>query len=128
MAAMEKAAEVLQQIHSGMCVAKVDEAMAAIAEQREVANKITELISNPTGVETIPDDELLTQLQELEDEALHERPAGADHVPVHMPEGAAGVGESEQYEAIHFCFRQPVAVTEDDDEAALRQLQAGMAM
>ncbi|KAJ7498974.1 vacuolar-sorting protein SNF7 [Mycena latifolia] len=117
MAAMKKAAEVLQQIHSGMSVAKVDETMAAITEQREVANEITELISNPTGVETISDDELLTQLQELEDEALHERLAGADHVPMHMPEGAARVGE-----------RQPVAVTEDDEEAALRQLQAEMAM
>jgi hypothetical protein len=29
--------------------------MAQITEQREVANEITELISNPTGVDTIGD-------------------------------------------------------------------------
>ncbi|KAJ7095328.1 vacuolar-sorting protein SNF7 [Mycena belliarum] len=116
MAAMKKAAEVLQQIHSGMSVAKVDETMAAITEQREVANEITELISNPAGMDPIGDDELLNELHELEDEVLSERLAGADHVPIHMPDGASRAAE------------RPVAVTEDDEEAALRQLQAEMAM
>ncbi|KAJ7667970.1 vacuolar-sorting protein SNF7 [Mycena polygramma] len=112
MAAMKKAAQVLADIHSGMSVAKVDETMAQITEQREVANEITELISNPTGVDTLGDEELQAELNALEDEALTDRLMGADHVPIHMPEGAV---------------RQP-AVAEDDEEAALRQLQAEMAM
>ncbi|KAJ7179943.1 vacuolar-sorting protein SNF7 [Mycena crocata] len=116
MQAMKKAAEVLQQIHSGMSVAKVDETMAQITEQREVANEITELISNPTGVDALGDEELQAELSALEDEALTDRLMGADHVPIHMPEGATRV-ES-----------RPAAVTEDDEEAALRQLQAEMAM
>lgn len=73
MTAMKNAASVLQQIHSGMCVhvvgsvawadtsrfrrsvQKVDETMAAINEQREVANEIADLISNPTGVDSLAD-------------------------------------------------------------------------
>ncbi|KAJ7129741.1 Snf7-domain-containing protein [Mycena epipterygia] len=88
MAAMKKAADVLQQIHSGMSVAKVDETMAAITEQREVANEITELISNPAGADTLGDAELMDELRALEDEALTERLIGAEHVPIHIPEGA----------------------------------------
>ncbi|KAJ7507746.1 vacuolar-sorting protein SNF7 [Mycena galericulata] len=116
MAAMKKAADVLQQIHSGMSVAKVDETMAAITEQREVANEITELISNPMGADMAGDEELQAELEALEDEALSERLEGADRVPLHIPAG-------DRVES-----RQPVAVTEDDEEAALRQLQAEMAM
>ncbi|KAJ7179200.1 vacuolar-sorting protein SNF7 [Mycena filopes] len=115
MAAMKKAAEVLQQIHSGMSVAKVDETMAQITEQREVANEITELISNPMGADMAGDAELEAELSALEDEVLTDRLMGADHVPVHVPEGAR-------------VERQPAMVTEDDEEAALRQLQAEMAM
>ncbi|KAJ7638767.1 vacuolar-sorting protein SNF7 [Roridomyces roridus] len=112
MSAMKKAADVLQQIHSGMSVAKVDETMAAITEQREVANEITELISNPIGTDMATDDELKAELEALEDEVLAERLEGADHVPIHRPAVSS----------------PPAAVTEDDEEAALRQLQAEMAM
>ena len=36
-------------------VAKVDETMAQITEQQEVAKEITELISNPSGVDPLAD-------------------------------------------------------------------------
>ncbi|KAJ6614293.1 vacuolar-sorting protein SNF7 [Mycena sp. CBHHK59/15] len=114
MAAMKKAADVLQQIHSGMSVTKVDETMAAITEQREVANEITELISNPAGASDLTDSDLLQELAAMEEDVLNERLIGADHVPMHIPDGAVR-------------DRQPVVV-EDDEEAALRQLQAEMAM
>ncbi|KAJ7283703.1 vacuolar-sorting protein SNF7 [Mycena rebaudengoi] len=114
MNAMKKAADVLNQIHSGMSVQKVDETMAAINEQREVANEITELISNPTGVDSLADEDLMKELEGLEEEALDDRLRGAENVPIHIPEGAR-------------VERKPVAV-EDDEEAALRQLQAEMAM
>ncbi|KAJ7047422.1 vacuolar-sorting protein SNF7 [Mycena alexandri] len=115
MSAMKKAADVLQDIHRGMSVDKVDKTMAEINEQREVANEITELISNPTGVDMAGDAELEAELSALEDEVLTDRLMGADHVPVHMPEGAR-------------VEKQPAMATEDDEEAALRQLQAEMAM
>jgi len=114
MDAMKKAAQVLSDIHSGMSVAKVDQTMADIQEQRAVADEITELISNPTGVDVGDQEELEAELAALEDEALTDRLMGADHVPIHVPEGAVPAA------------RQPVAATEDDEEAALRQLQAEM--
>jgi len=113
MDAMRKAAQVLSDIHAGMSVAKVDQTMAEIQEQRAVADEITNLISNPDGVDVADQEELEAELAALEDEALTDRLMGADHVPVHVPEGVT---------------RPPVAVTEDDEEAALRQLQAEMAM
>ncbi|KAF7352835.1 Vacuolar sorting protein [Mycena venus] len=113
MDAMKKAAQVLSDIHAGMSVAKVDQTMAEIQEQRAVADEITELISNPTGVDVADQEELEAELAALEDEVLETRLMGADHVPVHAPGPVA---------------TQPTAVTEDDEEAALRQLQAEMAM
>ncbi|KAJ7368253.1 vacuolar-sorting protein SNF7 [Mycena albidolilacea] len=113
MDAMKKAAQALSDIHSGMTVTKVDQTMAEIQEQREVAQEITDLISNPMGMDSVDQESLEAELAAMEDEALTERLIGADHVPVHVPEGA----------------RQPVAaVQEDDEEAALRQLQAELAM
>ncbi|CAK5275574.1 unnamed protein product [Mycena citricolor] len=115
MAAMKKAADVLQQIHSGMSVNKVDEIMAQIAEQNEIARDVTEVISNPTHLDQMPEDELEAELSALEDQVLTERLAGAEHVPLHTPEGANRV-------------RSPPVAAEDDEEEALRQLQAEMAM
>jgi charged multivesicular body protein 4 len=80
--------------------------MAAINEQREVANEITELISNPTGVDSLADvslsimrtsrhpadsaiqEDLMKELEGLEEEALDDRLRGAENVPIHIPEGA----------------------------------------
>ncbi|KAK7061676.1 vacuolar sorting protein [Favolaschia claudopus] len=115
MDAMKKAAQVLSEIHAGMSVVKVDQTMAEIQEQRAVADEITELISNPTGVDAADQEELEAELAALEDEVLTDRLMGADHVPVHVPAGAVPAA------------RTPVA-TEDDEEAALRQLQAELAM
>nr|GAT54094.1 vacuolar sorting protein [Mycena chlorophos] len=113
MAAMKKASEVLQQIHGNMSVAKVDETMAQINEQREVANEITDLISQLAVVDASIDDDLARELAELEDEALTDRLMGAEHVPVHIPPGAVPP--------------QRAPAVEDDEEALLRQLQAEMA-
>ncbi|KAF7332147.1 Vacuolar sorting protein [Mycena kentingensis (nom. inval.)] len=129
MAAMKKASEVLQQIHGNMSVTKVDETMAAINEQREVANEITELISNPLGTDPLADDELAKELAELEDEALTDRLMGADHVPVHVPPGASRSSPAlASTMALTDLVGQPAAAVEDDEEAMLRQLQAEMAM
>ncbi|KAJ7904464.1 vacuolar-sorting protein SNF7 [Mycena olivaceomarginata] len=115
MDAMKKAAQALSDIHSGMTVTKVDQTMAEIQEQREVAQEITDLISNPMGMDSCMQQESLeAELAAMEDEALTERLIGADHVPVHVPEGARP--------------RPVAAVQEDDEEAALRQLQAELAM
>lgn len=68
-------------------VDKADATMAAVNEQRDVANEIAEIISNPIyGNQDLDEDELRDELADLEQEALDERLHGADHVPLHQPE------------------------------------------
>ncbi|KAK0468244.1 Snf7-domain-containing protein [Desarmillaria tabescens] len=116
MAAMKKAADALKVIHGNMNVDKVDATMAAVNEQRAVADEIADIISNPAYTNTdLDEDALKAELDELEQDELNERLMGADHVPVHQPESATARKDA------------PVAV-EDDEEAQLRQLQAELAM
>jgi len=111
MAAMTRAADALKVIHKNMSVNQVDVLMNDVNEQREVADEIAEMISNPVGMTQVDDDELLQELNDLEQEQLDERLRGAEHVPLHQPVPAA---------------REPVH--EVDEEEELRQLQASMAM
>ncbi|KAG6860998.1 hypothetical protein C0995_005018 [Termitomyces sp. Mi166 len=116
LAAMKKAASALQTIHGNLNIDKVDATMATVNEQRELANEIATSLANPIyGMEGIDEDELKQELEELEQDSLNERLSGAEHAPVHLPEG---VKEGS---------RQPVAV-EDDEEAQLKELQAALAM
>jgi len=113
---MKRGADVLKGIHNGMTMDQVDSTMAAISEQREIANEISEAISNPlnAGID-LDEDELKDELAELEQETLNERLADVEHVPVHTPVGAV---------------KQPATKTaeEDEEEAELRALQASLAM
>lgn len=114
----------------------VDATMNEINTQRELANEISDAISNPAfaGLEVdevfvhssinisplscylcipielpSPQDELKAELAELEQEDLNERLMGADHVPVHQPAGATRISEStfSSVPNIFFSFRTP---------------------
>ncbi|KAI6119393.1 hypothetical protein EDD16DRAFT_1791425 [Pisolithus croceorrhizus] len=95
---------------------KVDATLSKIAEQREIATEIADAISGPIGAEVADEDELKAELEQLEQEHLDERLAGAEHVPVHVPAGARRVEE------------RPRPAIEDDEDAQLRELQAALAM
>ncbi|KAI0082465.1 Snf7-domain-containing protein [Panus rudis PR-1116 ss-1] len=116
MAAMKKAAGALKDIHGKLTIDKVDATMAEIQEHMQVANEVSEAISNAnySGVE-IDDTELKAELEELEQEELNGRLMGADHVPVHHPAGPSKVEDRH-------------AAVEDDEEAQLKELQAALAM
>ena len=78
--------------------------MAAVNEQKAVAEEIADIISNPINGSAIDEvcilrsisvsalshrlrqTELERELEELEQEALDDRLRGADHVPLHQPE------------------------------------------
>jgi charged multivesicular body protein 4A/B len=172
--AMKKAAEALQTIHHNMCAAisspgyppfanwreiycrnmdKVDATMAAVNEQRELANEVAEAISNPmfgsTDVDEVShrsfvsslfpsdfrlQDQLREELAELEQVELNEQLMKADHVPVHVPQRNEGpllhpplllsISDVDSYVT---AVQRPV-VAEDDEDAQLRQLQAELAM
>ncbi|KAL5527577.1 SNF7 [Sanghuangporus baumii] len=117
MAAMKKGADALKTIHGNLTPERVDATMSAINEQREIANEISEAISNPlnTGID-LDDEELKMELGELEQEVLNDRLAGADRAPT---------------TALPSAREEPVrkqAIAEDDEDAQLKELQAALAM
>ena len=124
---------------------RVDATMNSINEQRELANEISEAISNPLNsgfdldevrasssvslsmfvlcvnggcANALPDtqDALKAELEELEQDTLNERLMNADHVPVHAP--AAGASRVET--------RHPTEEEAESEE--LKELQAALAM
>jgi len=84
---MGQAAKALKNSHQDMDVDKVHELMDEVQEQQEMANEISEAISNPVGFGTdVDDDELLAELEELEQEQVEEKllnvgPAASDTLP-----------------------------------------------
>ena len=54
-------------------VDQVDDTMDEIREQMEVANEISDAISQPLGGELFDDDELEQELAELEEESINEQ-------------------------------------------------------
>ncbi|XP_059037725.1 charged multivesicular body protein 4a isoform X4 [Mustela lutreola] len=112
---MELAAQGMKKAYQDMDIDKVDELMADITEQQEVAQQISDAISQPVGFgDVVDEDELLEELEELEQEELardlltvgdkeEEPPIELPSVPsIHLPAGPA-----------------PEA---DEDEEALKQL------
>ncbi|XP_008301118.1 charged multivesicular body protein 4c [Stegastes partitus] len=68
---MGYAAKAMKKVHENMDVDKIDDLMADITEQQDVAQEISEAISRPFG-ETFDEDELLAELEELEQQEMEE--------------------------------------------------------
>ncbi|KAI0796840.1 Snf7-domain-containing protein [Abortiporus biennis] len=117
MTGMKKASAALKDIHHSVQIGDVDSTMADIQEQMQLAQEVSEAISNPgySNIE-LDEDELKNELAELEQDELNERLMGAEHVPVHLPAGPSRVEETKS------------RVSEDDEEAQLKELQAALAM
>ncbi|XP_003448421.1 charged multivesicular body protein 4b [Oreochromis niloticus] len=65
------AAKAMKAAHENMDIDKVDDLMAEITEQQEVAQEISDVISRPVGFgEDYDEDELMAELEELEQEEL----------------------------------------------------------
>ena len=136
---------------------KVDATMAAVNEQRELANEIADTIATPLYTTEIDDvcssraysssivadlfyffkEELKRELEDLEQDELNERLNEADHVPVHQPPTAKRVEEGKSslltrvfiFLTITFlAARTTKTAVEDDEEAQLKALQAELAM
>ncbi|XP_073344546.1 charged multivesicular body protein 4c [Pagrus major] len=77
------AAKAMKQVHENMDIDKIDDLMADITEQQDVAHEISDAISRPFG-DQFDEDELLAELAELEEEELEEsmdRMGGLPSVP-----------------------------------------------
>merc|ERR1712142_213089 len=68
---MDYAAKALKKAHNGLDVDKVDDLMADIQEQQDVANEIADAIAKPMGFQDdVDEDDLLAELEEMEQEEL----------------------------------------------------------
>ncbi|KAG8183448.1 hypothetical protein JTE90_005706 [Oedothorax gibbosus] len=110
---MGYAAKALKNAHE-MDVDQVHDLMDEVQEQQEIANEISEAISNPAGFNTeFDEDELAKELEELEQEELDEQLLAVGptptpelpNVPVAEPKRPA----------------KPVAAEEEDEEFKMLQ-------
>ncbi|KAK4113870.1 Snf7-domain-containing protein [Canariomyces notabilis] len=117
-AAMQRAGDVMKQIHGKLTPTKVDEVMDQIQEYNRLNEDIADSISNaaigPQVDEADLEDEMeALQQQELEDKMLETGAVPVDRLP------AVANGDLKG---------KAPAVTEDDEEAELRKLQEAMAI
>lgn len=71
---MGDAAGALRRAHQNMNVDDVHNLMDDVAEQQEIANEISDAISNPVGFQQdVDEDDLLAELEELEQQDLEEK-------------------------------------------------------
>jgi len=71
---MGDAAKAMKAAHKNMNVDDVHNLMDDVAEQQEIANEISEAISNPVGFQQdVDEDDLLAELEELEQQDLEEK-------------------------------------------------------
>ncbi|XP_040332702.1 charged multivesicular body protein 4a isoform X1 [Herpailurus yagouaroundi] len=104
---MELAAQGMKKAYQDMDIDKVDELMADITEQQEVAQQISDAISRPVGFD-VDEDELLEELEKLEQEELarellhvgdkeEEPPIKLPGVPsTHLPEEPAPKADEDE--------------------------------
>ena len=132
MRAMQRGSAALKSIHANMYVTtsvfqltcrrdidKVDNTMDSIREQMALTNEISEAISNPLGMgNELDEDELREELQELEQDELHNRLVGAEAAPAHHISTPTAVPTT----------TATSQTTADDEDAELRALQAELAM
>lgn len=79
---MGEAAKALKQAHKNMDVDDVHNLMDDVAEQQEIANEISDAISNPVGFgQDVDDDELMAELEDLEQEELDKQLLEVSHGP-----------------------------------------------
>lgn len=113
---MGEAAKALKKAHDNMDVDKVHELMDEVQEQQEIANEISEAISNPVGFGTdVDDDELLAELEKMEQEQVEEKllnvgPTATEELPS-VPNAEPAVPSSSR----------KAKVPEDDELAALAE-------
>ncbi|XP_056294045.1 charged multivesicular body protein 4b [Pseudoliparis swirei] len=83
---MGYAAKAMKAAHENMDIDKVDDLMADITEQQEVAQEISDVISRPIGFgDEFDEDDLMAELEELEQEELDKNLLeiqGAEDVPL----------------------------------------------
>ncbi|XP_033754249.1 charged multivesicular body protein 4c-like isoform X1 [Pecten maximus] len=107
---MGVAAKAMKAAHKDMDVEKVHDVMDEIADQQEVANEISEAISNPVGFgEDVDEDDLLAELEDLEQEELDEQLINIGPI-------SEGLDDLPSVPTAEPKANKKVAVADDDDD------------
>jgi charged multivesicular body protein 4 len=123
LAAMEKAGDAMKQIHGKLTPQKVDETMDKLRDQNALSEEIVNAITGQPLGEPIDEEDLESQLEQLQQEQLDEQMLKTGTVPVadevnKMPPVPVGVPS----------VTARKNAVEDDEEAELEKLRAEMAM
>ncbi|XP_054160444.1 charged multivesicular body protein 4b-like [Oppia nitens] len=82
---MGVAAKALKQTHNNMDIDKVEDLMDEVKEQQQIAEEISNVISNPIGFgQDVDEDDLMKELEEMEQEELDKQLL--DTTPEVLPE------------------------------------------
>ncbi|KAJ2751797.1 ESCRT-III subunit protein snf7 [Coemansia pectinata] len=137
MKAMERGAEAMKHIHKDLNIDKVDQTMEDIREQMDLANEVSDAISQPQlfGAE-MDEDELEAELEELEQEELDKQLLNSGRVPVSLPKLPPQTVAARSPTAQPLSQPQPQRntrpvvehVDEDDELAELRESMGMAAM
>lgn len=108
---MGQAAKALKSAHNNMDVDKVEDLMDEVREQQQIADEISQVISNPIGFgHEVDDDDLMKELEEMEQEELDKQlldtnqPETLPDVPVAEPSVPAAAKKSKFYFEVIFAF------------------------
>lgn len=123
MKAMKQGAQAMKQIHGEYDVDKVENTMDDIREQVELAEEISDAISRPVGTEYVDEDELDEELAALQAEA-----ADAKQVQQPAQNQPASPPKLPDFPTVNKSQPQAAAVEDDEDEEALKALQAEMGL
>lgn len=131
MKAMKQGASAMKQIHGEYDVDKVENTMDDIREQVELADEISEAISRPVGSGYVDEDELDEELAALQ--AEHTEARQNEQQPIRQPEKQAAKQPAQDlphFPTVNTSKPQANAQPEeeDEDEEALRALQAEMGL
>lgn len=114
---MGDAAKSLKAAHKNMNVDDIHNLMDDVAEQQEIANEISDAISNPVGFgQDVDDDDLMQELEDLEQEALEETLLDVGPIADKLP----SVPSAQPVAAMR---AQTVAASSADDDE-MRELEA----
>ncbi|KAJ1720522.1 ESCRT-III subunit protein snf7 [Coemansia erecta] len=134
MKAMEKGKDAMKQIHKDLDIDKVDTTMDEIREQMDLANGISEAISQPQlfGAE-MDEDELAAELEGLEQEELDKQLLNAERAPVALPRvpGSVQAQPAQPQRQAQAQARKASSVSDaedEDEDAELAELRESMRM
>ena len=73
MAVMKQGAAAMKQIHNNLTVDQVDNVMEDVRQQMDVAAELNTAIAQPSGSDTVDDDDLVGELAALEQQVFDEQ-------------------------------------------------------